>query len=283
MIRLSNDNDINGIVAIWKEAFGDSEKDIVFFLEYHYNPENTVVCECNGSIVSVLFLLEGDMHVKGLDYPSYYLYAACTLKEYRGRGLMAELLGFAKSIASERNKFFIALKPADESLYNYYSRFGYQSVFTKKSIELNRVKKFEKAEFSCKNSCENLLETRDKIFDCTDYFKWNNHSINFAIKHHKYYGGEYFSSCNGYMLYSINDGVMHVKENGFTQENFIYYANFIADKFGAEIIRAELPHDFKIKSDKSEIIKSGMLLPVDNEADKLIKTFDNAYLALTLD
>ena len=132
MVRLSTPNDLNGIVSVWKEAFGDSEKDIRFFLDNHYKADNAVVYDSNGEVASVLFLIDGFMHIKGKDYPSYYLYAACTMKKYRGRGIMSEMLEFTKNIAFNRQKIFVALKPAEDSLYNYYSRFGYQPVFSKK-------------------------------------------------------------------------------------------------------------------------------------------------------
>lgn len=283
MVRLSNHNDIDGIIALWKEAFGDSEKDIKFFLDAHYNPENTVVCECDGVIASVLFLLEGDMHIKGNDYPSYYLYAACTLNEYRGRGLMTELLGLASSIAIEQRKFFIALKPAEESLYHYYSRFGYQSVFTKKVIEFNKSEQYKIFDVTYKNNVDFLSELRDKSYGNTNYFKWNKYSFDFAVEHHRYFGGEFISNCNGYMLYSVNDGVLHVKENTFSADDFVMMINNIAALSDVDLIHAELSYNFNIDCSKTDIIKSGMLLPLVDEAKELIKNVDNAYLALTLD
>ena len=57
MVRLSTNNDINGIISVWKEAFGDSESDIRFFLDEHFKPDNTVISECEGEVASVLFLL----------------------------------------------------------------------------------------------------------------------------------------------------------------------------------------------------------------------------------
>ena len=45
MIRLSQSKDIPDIIALWSEAFGDSEEDIRFFLDRKYIPENTVVIE----------------------------------------------------------------------------------------------------------------------------------------------------------------------------------------------------------------------------------------------
>ncbi len=70
IIRLSHKNDISGIISLWSESFGDSEEEIMFFIKNKYIPENTLVAELNGEIASVLFLLDGKMCIKGVDYPS---------------------------------------------------------------------------------------------------------------------------------------------------------------------------------------------------------------------
>lgn len=283
MVRLSNRNDINGIIGLWEEAFGDSEKDIMFFLNAHYKPYNTVVYEYDGVIASVLFFFEGDMHIKGIDYPSYYLYAACTLKKYRGRGIMAEMLVFAKSLASERNKFFITLKPAEDSLYSFYSKFGYLSVFKKKIIKLSTTNQCQKCNDTIINSIECHSQIRDKNFLQTDYFKWDNYSLDFAFKHHEYYGGLSITDRKGYMLYNIEKEYLFVKENTFSPDYFLFYVNSIAIKNGVNCIIAELPCNFEIECNKTEIINSGMLLPLCDKAEEIINSVDNAYLALTLD
>ena len=129
MIRLSDKKDINSIIGLWCECFGDSEEDVRFFLDNCYTPKNTLVYEVNGEIASMLFLLEGDMSVSGVDYPSYYLYAACTSKKHRGKGLMADLLSFAKKVAMERKRSFICLRPGEHSLFKFYEKHGYKTVF----------------------------------------------------------------------------------------------------------------------------------------------------------
>ena len=48
MIRISAESDRSGLIALWQEAFGDSEKAIEFFLDNRYVAEKTVVSEDNG-------------------------------------------------------------------------------------------------------------------------------------------------------------------------------------------------------------------------------------------
>ncbi len=283
MIRLSTPNDLNGIINVWHNSFGDNENDIRFFLDYHYKPDNTVVCELNGIIVSVLFLLEGDMHIKGSDYPSYYLYAACTLREYRGREIMASLLSYTKKISAERNKFYIVLKPAEESLYGFYSKFGYKAVFTKRISEIT-INHLKSNNFKADNNCVNLYSRlRDNVYSDIDYFKWNENAVSFAVKHHKYYGGDVVERRNGYALYSKIDGFIYVKEITFTQENAFDILRFIAEKANVGSLYIETPYNLKINCAKTKVINSGMLLPLCVDAQNKINDIENVYLALTLD
>ena len=284
MLRLSTKEDIEDIISVWEESFGDTKKDIRFFLDAHYIPENTLVYECDGNVVSVLFLLDGAMHINGTDYSSYYLYAACTLKKYRGRGIMNQLLGFAQKVTHERNKFFIALKPGEDSLYGYYSKFGYKALFTKKVSKITSEKFSDNFSTSVNNQDKDLTDLRNNAFNNINYFKWDKNAVDFACEHHKYYGGEIFSSHKGYSLYTKNDMAIDVKETTFTTvPEIIDSVNQSHDNLLTKKIVIESPFNFEYDSSSCEIINSGMLLPVNEEAVNLIKTINNAYLALTLD
>ena len=283
MVRLSNADDISGIIILWKEAFGDTKEDICFFLDAHFKPENTVVNDIDGKITSVLFLLEGFMNINDCDYPSYYLYAACTLKEYRGRGQMAELLDFAAKTAQNRKKYFVCLKPAEESLFDYYSRFGYKTFFYKKTALFN----CEELKGNEKNISESfnisLSDIRNSFLCNFNYFKWDEHSVEYAAKQNEHYGGFTLKNRKGYILYSVDKDFLSVKENTFTSDLFIDSVKTIAKKHCLQNIKADFPIGFDITDTIFETSRSGMILPLNTEADSLINSVNNAYLGLTLD
>lgn len=283
MVRLSNTDDIPGIITLWKEAFGDTKEDICFFLDAHFKPENTVVNDFDEKITSVLFLLDGFMHINDCDYPSYYLYAACTLKEYRGRGQMAELLDFATKTAQNRKKYFICLKPAEESLFDYYSRFGYKTFFYKKTALFNCEELKENEKNISESSNISLSDIRNSFLLNFNYFKWDEHSVNYAAKQNEYYGGYTFKSCKGYILYSVDKDVLTVKENTFTSDLFIDAIKTITQKHCLQNIKADFPFGFDMSDMIFETSRSGMILPLNAQADSLINSVDNAYLGLTLD
>lgn len=273
MIRLYNENDINGLIKLWEEAFGDSEKEIRFFLDGCRTRLNTLVYEINNEIASMLFLLEGDMHFEGKDFPSYYLYAACTLKKYRGKGLMAELLSFAKETANKNGKYFICLKPAEKSLFDFYEKNGYKTAFTVKVAEC-KTKNTVIKDLSDNNITPDVL--RNSAYEGHNYFKWDRRSIEFAFLHNKFFGGNALVNCKGYSLYMTTNAKTTVKETTFTDFGFVL-DSISENKNTIEII-------FPPWIDtEGEIRPWAMITAVNNEGKKIVDLIDNAYLGLTLD
>ena len=100
------------IIRLWKEAFGDSEEDILFFLD-NANYES-LGCFENEKLVSMLFLIGSSL--------GEYIYAACTDKKMQGKGYMSELLNYCKD-----NYSSLCLIPASDSLEKYYFDRGFKS------------------------------------------------------------------------------------------------------------------------------------------------------------
>lgn len=268
MIRLSAESDREGLIFLWKEAFGDSEEAIGLFLDNRYIPENTVVSENDGKITSMLFLLDGKLSVKGKLFNSYYLYAAATLKEFRGRGIMKEMLDFSKHLSYEREKDFICLKPAEKGLYDYYASNGYRTVFSSETVVISADK------------------TDDiSVIPPVDYdrFVWDDKSVDYAIKQHEYYGGKTLLSREGHCLYTVEDGICTVKDIIFTDcdlRNMLHKIRISDDPTCFEI---DLPFGYEINSAEYSVKDSGMALAVSDRAENIISQINNAYLNLTLD
>lgn len=98
-------------VALWRQAFGDSREDVLFFLENARHM--TCLSLYEDELCSMLFLV--DCKIGNKDYK--YIYAACTDKECRGNRYMSMLLNYAQANYSN-----IVLIPADDSLVHYYSK-----------------------------------------------------------------------------------------------------------------------------------------------------------------
>jgi len=110
-------NDFKQIISVWKTVFGDTEEDILFFLNNCKNKQCLGVYD-KERLVSMLFLVDctfGSLNGK-------YVYAVATLCEYRNKGLAASLMETAEKLKND----FLWLIPANESLISYYSKLGFE-------------------------------------------------------------------------------------------------------------------------------------------------------------
>lgn len=111
-------NDLNGIAEIWCEAFGDTFEDVKYFFE-NLKHGKCFAYIIDGKAVSLLFLVDCSIG----DSTAKYIYAACTLKQFRGMGYMSRLLSYVCSLGSD-----VCLIPANERLVTYYKQRGFEEV-----------------------------------------------------------------------------------------------------------------------------------------------------------
>lgn len=279
MIRLSEKNDREGLIVLWQEAFGDTREAIELFLNKRYLPQNTLVDDDNGKITSMLYLLDGKVIADGVTMNAYYLYAAATLKEYRGRGIMAKMLQNVKELAENRGVDLVCLKPAEESLYGFYEKHGYKTVFTTQKAA---IKHEPVATDSIEAEKTDLFAVRENTFKNFNRFIWDKTAIEFAAEQHKHYGGKVVECCNGYCLYSVDDDVCSVKELGFTSDFLSDILGKISATEQVSEFHIELPLGYTVTADEYTVVKNGMALILSQKAH-IIKNKSDLYLNLTLD
>lgn len=116
----------NSLVELWHTVFGDSPEYIELIFKPEYAKDILCFAELdNGRAVSAFYLIKNTLRLEGKLYNGYYLYAAATLPEYRKYGIMSGLIRQAQLFCRENGDDFISLVPSEESLYSYYSRFGF--------------------------------------------------------------------------------------------------------------------------------------------------------------
>lgn len=107
--------------ALWMEVFGDGREDVDRFLIDVHRDENLLTHSEQGSVVAMLNIVE-----LPTDYgPTAYLYAIATDEKWRGRGFASELIRQAIDVSRERGYGAVMLIPSEESLVEYYKRFGF--------------------------------------------------------------------------------------------------------------------------------------------------------------
>jgi GNAT superfamily N-acetyltransferase len=107
----------------------DTVEDADFLFENVFSKAELLCEEVDGKPISMLFLMDCTLNQKGKETPFYYLYAACTHPDFRGKGIMGGLLEKAKAFAEKKDKAGIILKPASPSLFKFYNNYGFESLF----------------------------------------------------------------------------------------------------------------------------------------------------------
>lgn len=109
---------INECMEIYREAFG-TDKDFENRLFSTCAEYRKTLC-INGKTVSMLFALPCNIHNGGMIIPAYYIFAAATKKEFRGKGYMSRLINSLKTDS------LLFLKPADAPLFKFYEKLGFK-------------------------------------------------------------------------------------------------------------------------------------------------------------
>ena len=182
MIRFFEDTDRKNITKIWQEAFLDSEKYIIDFLNNF--GKYMLVLENGGKAVSMLTLFP--VEISG-DF-GRYVYAVATDKSFRNRGFAGELIEYAKHFVSEKNEKFLVILPQNDGLFDFYKKFGFS--------ELKCVAKIDKIISYPKDNgflveridSSEYFTLREAYFERKKYVKWDRDMLDYFAK---VYDGEY--------------------------------------------------------------------------------------------
>lgn len=266
------------IIALWNEAFGDSREYIEFFL-----------CECpdivclgdteGGRLASMLFLLNGNIG----QYPCKYLYAACTLKQFRGRGLMGELIEYAKKYCVEAGFDFIFLVPGEEGLYSYYKKFGFEPKFQKSVYNFT----LNSGDFSLKeiDDTELIAQKRNELLGGCDCFCFDIKTTQYTAKEFLHGGGKvYFAEEGEALAFASGDGKNCVIKELLSKkaENLTFNLHLFKN-LGKENIYIHTPIVYNSRNNGSECTKCGMLYPLTQRARLFSEAHGTLYAGMYLD
>ncbi len=118
----------DSLKKLWSETFGDDGEYVNLFFDYDYTAAECFAQLSEGEVISVLYLLKGYITAEGKSFEGRYLYAAATDLKHRGKGIMSKLIREAQEYIKKKKLSFICLVPADDGLYDYYARFGFEAL-----------------------------------------------------------------------------------------------------------------------------------------------------------
>ena len=132
---IAAEKDVPALEALWQTCFGDAPTESRPFLTH--SDIRVFAAYDDGRPVSMLCALPATLVDNcGGERPCAYLYAVCTHPDFRGRGLSSGLLAYAEQALRRAGFSCTALVPANEKLFEFYQKSGYQTVFYQKKYEI---------------------------------------------------------------------------------------------------------------------------------------------------
>lgn len=128
MKQIAKPEDRPYLIELYNICFPGEEEYCEKFFELVWRPENTLVYRIDGKIVSMLQMFDLILTDGEREYTSYYIFAAATHPDYRGKYIMRELIAESEKIKSDKD--FAVLIAASESLKTFYGRLGFKDGFS---------------------------------------------------------------------------------------------------------------------------------------------------------
>lgn len=170
---------------LWIECFGDEKKAADLFFDLSPDCLSGFYAECDGKIVSALYLIHGFLDGK----KAHYMCGVSTLEQYRNRGIIRNLIEYSLNDAKKNGDVYSLLFPVNESLYPFYSKFGYAPLCTAKKCGISREELV-----NLNPPTEMSLHKQEKCFINRKEF------ISFSEKYYAVYGVKSVNTKNAFAL-----------------------------------------------------------------------------------
>ncbi|MEG0250211.1 MAG: GNAT family N-acetyltransferase [Peptostreptococcus sp.] len=199
-IRLCNKNETSQVKDIWKYCFNDSDEYVEFYFKYKFNPQNTIVLEDEGNIISSLHLNQHKIHLNFKEYETSYVVGVSTLPEARGIGKMNDLMNKSLRHMYDLDQSVSILMPID---FRLYTKYGYENCYDMlvQKLSIYNLRKYK---------TNGIFKRADNAGDLEDIYSCAVSRYNgYAIRDTKYFEEfiEEMRAEKGYIYINYRDGV----------------------------------------------------------------------------
>ena len=128
-------SDKEEVKSLWKKCFNDSDEFIDLYFRRRYYDDINMALFYDDKLISALQMIPYEMTFYGEKIRASYISGAATDPDYRNRGAMAQLLKDSHQRMYEKGVSLSFLIPAGDGLFDYYSKFGFETIFFSKFIK----------------------------------------------------------------------------------------------------------------------------------------------------
>lgn len=272
------------LAALWREAFGDGERETALFFRNRWRPQDTLVMEENGRVVSALYLLPCQMETAGGKVQAHYIYGAATLQSFRGRGYMGALVEAAGRAGQARGDYASVLLPGEEGLYEFYRRFGYRTVFGVEELTLSREEILARCPHSASSRILTGWECAAVRDQCLQGRKgavlWDAPAAQYALWVHHMAKGETVFVPGGYCLFT-HEGVVQ-EWMGRAPAAWQALAEALRQT-GRDALQVRLPVGSPLLPQRGKVRPWGMMRPLQPSVLAGFPANGTPYLGLTME
>jgi predicted GNAT family acetyltransferase len=247
-----------------------------------------MVAEDSGAITSMLCFEPFDLAISGREAKprGAYIFGVATSPEHRGRGAATALMDFAHARLSDMGFALSALVPADEELFDFYTKRGYELFTVSRYADLSAEYFIKTA--ACKLEPITAVELsvlRERYFssETRGLVRWDTAYLDGMIRYFGLIGGGIaaLELCGerGYAAFYPHGDALRVKELGIPQELAEEALAALAWHYRPERLHIWLPKGFS-----SSFNTSGLPYSMVRWYDKVYREAGvQSHIALALD
>lgn len=284
MLRLAGPGDFASLCAIWRAGFGDGEEYVRLFWQNWRESCRPYLWQDEAGPAAALFLLPVEYRRGSERVPLWYLYAAATLPQRQGEGIMSRMLEevYRRETGGRAG---IVLVPGEPSLFSFYGSRGYR--------EWGGLRRLTVARGECTGagcplpplSPEALADRREAAFLAGGYLAHGPAGLRHAVADCRFWGGDALGFAGGHLLYQRDGEELVVKELAAPDDGSARAA--LAALFaqtGAARARLALPVYSPLFAGRGEVGRFAQLRPAPSAPDWLLgaKT-ESCYAGLLYD
>ena len=246
---------------LWRTSFGDGEA-YTDFIFSRIPPEQILVFVEDKAVAAMLCWQPLELVTPCETIPAAYMFGFNTHPSRRGKGIGAKLIDGLQTHLLTKGYEAVCLAPATESLFEYYGKHGYETIFDIKTVTVS-VEEISPSNSGCvlvSRGFDKLYHDRNKFFASERlYARWGGPFLHVLGEECRFRGGDVLRvSCIGEAGYVVClppvQGKMRINEFAIPEHIFADVLYALHKRFGAQSFEIRLSTDYIVEM-------SGSVLP----------------------